>query len=45
MLRSIYVSTTFADREARRASLKLALERAGFAVECMEKDADFEQGP
>lgn len=41
----VYVSSTFVDLEAHRAALKLALERAGYDVECMEKYPAFDERP
>lgn len=42
---TIYVSSTFVDLEAHRATLKIALERAGYDVECMEKYPAFDERP
>ena len=43
--RSIYVSSTFADLEDHRAALKLALEKADYAVACMEAYPAFDERP
>jgi formylglycine-generating enzyme required for sulfatase activity len=43
--RSIYVSSTFADLEGHRAVLKLALEKADYAVASMETYPAFEERP
>ena len=43
--KKIYVSSTFVDLEAHRAALKLALERAQYDVECMEKYPAFDRRP
>jgi formylglycine-generating enzyme required for sulfatase activity len=43
--RSVYVSSTFVDLKEHRAALKIALEKAGFDVECMEKYPTFDERP
>jgi formylglycine-generating enzyme required for sulfatase activity len=43
--RSVYVSSTYVDLKEHRAALKIALEKAGFDVECMEKYPAFEERP
>ncbi|MFM9102079.1 MAG: DUF4062 domain-containing protein, partial [Cyanobium sp.] len=42
---TIYVSSTYLDLKEHRAALKIALERAGFDVECMEKYPAFDERP
>ena len=41
----VYVSSTFVDLEQHRAALKVALEKAQYDVECMEKYPAFDQRP
>ncbi|WP_374503226.1 SUMF1/EgtB/PvdO family nonheme iron enzyme [Zoogloea sp.] len=43
--KQVYVSSTFSDLEQHRAYLKLALEKAGYDVECMERYAAFDTRP
>ncbi|WP_374474850.1 SUMF1/EgtB/PvdO family nonheme iron enzyme [Zoogloea sp.] len=43
--KQVYVSSTFSDLEQHRAHLKLALEKAGYDVECMERYSAFETRP
>lgn len=43
--KQIYVSSTFSDLEQHRAHLKLALEKAGYDVECMERYPAFDERP
>jgi WD40 repeat protein len=43
--RTIYVSSTFEDLKEHRAAVKLALERAGYDVESMERYAAFSEPP
>jgi len=41
----VYVSSTFDDLKVHRADLKLALEKAQYDVECMEKYPAFDERP
>lgn len=41
----VYLSSTYVDLEAHRSALKVALERAGYDVECMEKYPAFNARP
>ena len=41
----VYVSSTFDDLKVHRADLKLALEKAQYDVECMEKYRAFDERP
>ena len=43
--KQVYVSSTFSDLEQHRAYLKLALEKAGYDVECMERYPAFDTRP
>ncbi|WP_298625202.1 SUMF1/EgtB/PvdO family nonheme iron enzyme [uncultured Zoogloea sp.] len=43
--KQVYVSSTFSDLEQHRAHLKLALEKAGYDVECMERYPAFDERP
>lgn len=43
--KQVYVSSTFSDLEQHRAYLKLALEKAGYDVECMERYSAFDERP
>ena len=43
--KQIYVSSTFSDLDQHRAYLKLALEKAGYDVECMERYPAFDERP
>ncbi|MCK6396244.1 SUMF1/EgtB/PvdO family nonheme iron enzyme [Zoogloea sp.] len=43
--KQVYVSSTFSDLEQHRAHLKLALEKAGYDVECMERYSAFDTRP
>lgn len=43
--RRVYLSSTFADLEAHRRAVKMALEPAGLEVEAMERYAAFDQRP
>ena len=43
--KQLYVSSTFSDLEQHRAHLKLALEKAGYDVECMERYPAFDTRP
>lgn len=43
--KQVYVSSTFSDLELHRAHLKLALEKAGYDVECMERYPAFDERP
>jgi len=42
---TVYVSSTYVDLKEHRAALKVALEGAGFDVECMEKYSAFDEPP
>jgi formylglycine-generating enzyme required for sulfatase activity len=42
---TVYVSSTYVDLKEHRAALKIALEKAGFDVECMEKYPAFDERP
>jgi formylglycine-generating enzyme required for sulfatase activity len=42
---TVYVSSTYVDLKEHRAALKIALERAGYDVECMEKYPSFDERP
>jgi hypothetical protein len=41
----VYVSSTFVDLKDHRAALKVALEKARYDVECMEKYPAFDERP
>lgn len=41
----VYVSSTFVDLQQHRAALKVALEKAQYDVECMEKYPAFDERP
>lgn len=41
----VYVSSTFVDLKDHRAALKVALEKAQYDVECMEKYPAFDERP
>lgn len=43
--KQVYVSSTFSDLEQHRVHLKLALEKAGYDVECMERYPAFDERP
>ncbi|WP_374246125.1 SUMF1/EgtB/PvdO family nonheme iron enzyme [Zoogloea sp.] len=43
--KQVYVSSTFSDLELHRGHLKLALEKAGYDVECMERYSAFDERP
>ena len=43
--RIVYVSSTYVDLQGHRAALKLALEKAQYDVECMEKYPAFDERP
>ena len=43
--KQVYVSSTFIDLKEHRAALKLALEKAQYDVECMEKYPAFDERP
>jgi hypothetical protein len=45
MKKNVYVSSTFLDLKEHRAALKIALERAKYDVECMEKYPAFDERP
>ena len=43
--KKVYVSSTFEDLKEHRARVKVALEKAGYDVACMEKYPAFDERP
>ena len=43
--KTVYFSSTYLDLIDHRAAVKTALERAQFAIECMEKYPAFDERP
>ena len=41
----LYISSTYLDLKEHRATLKIALEKAGYNVECMERYPAFDDRP
>jgi len=41
----LYISSTFRDLKEHRAALKIALEKAGYDVDCMERYPAFDERP